>query len=213
LRIRGWQRCYEGRGRQRRRKTSFKRVARRTPKKKTSTPAPVVDKDYFTKEYKSDMLRYRTDPYNKKYVLAYMNIGNAARQKRERLYIKFIQTLYLLRNKYLSPEEFIKSDGKLYKWETNFKVWLANYGGMGELALSLGRMKDQTMMIGAWSAMSVSLCTCGTHLITTRRRVGILGSRSASRPLTMLAMACLLQDNSRKARLLDTMWAMSFTSI
>jgi hypothetical protein len=30
-------------------------------------------------------------------------------------------------------------------------------------------------MIGAWPAMSVSLCTCGTYLIATRRRVEILG--------------------------------------
>jgi hypothetical protein len=123
-------------------KLQLKRVARRIPKKKTNTLAPVVDKDYFTKEYKSNMLRYWTDPYKEKHVLAYMNIGKAARQTRGRSYTKFIRTLYLLGNEYLSPEEFIKSDGKLFKWETNIKMRQGTYGGMDELALNLARMKD-----------------------------------------------------------------------
>jgi hypothetical protein len=71
-------------------KLHLKRVVRRPPKKITNTLAAMVDKDYFTKEYKSDMLRYWSDPNNEKYVLAYMNIGDAARQKRGQSYIKFI---------------------------------------------------------------------------------------------------------------------------
>jgi hypothetical protein len=36
----------------------------------------------------------------------------------------------------------MKSEGKLYKWEGNFLMRQSNYGGMGKLALCLGRMKD-----------------------------------------------------------------------
>jgi hypothetical protein len=36
----------------------------------------------------------------------------------------------------------MKSDGKLYKLEGNFKMRQSNYDGMWELALSLGRMRD-----------------------------------------------------------------------
>mgnify|MGYP002176707461 CR=1 FL=1 len=122
-------------------KLPSKRVPRRTSKKKTITPAPVVDKDYFTKEYKRTVVSYWAASYNQRDVLEYLNIGHA-KEKRGCSYIKFVRTLYLLGNEYLSPEEFAKSDGKLYRWEVNVKMGQSNYGGMGELALSVGRTKD-----------------------------------------------------------------------
>jgi hypothetical protein len=118
-----------------------KRVPWRTPKKKTNTPAPVVDKDYFNTEYKRTVLSYWPAPYNEQDVLEYLNIGDA-RQKRGCPYVKFVQTLHLLGNEYLSPEKFMQSEGKLYKWEGDFKMQQSNYDGMGELALRLGRIKD-----------------------------------------------------------------------
>jgi hypothetical protein len=122
-------------------KLPSKSVARRTSKKEASTRAPVVDKNYFTPEYKSTVLSYWTAPYNQQDVLEYLNIGDA-RHKRGCLYVKFVKTLYLLGNEYLSPEEFVKRWRSLYKWEFNLQMQESNYGGMGELTLSLGRLKD-----------------------------------------------------------------------
>jgi hypothetical protein len=122
-------------------KLPAKRVPGRTPKKKTNIPALVVDKDYFNREYKRGVLSYWADPYKEEDVLEYLNIGDAT-QKRGCSYVKFIRTLYLLGNKYLSPEEFMKLEGHYYKWEGNFEMRQSNYGGMGELALCLGRMKE-----------------------------------------------------------------------
>jgi hypothetical protein len=118
------------------------RVPRRTAMAKTNTPAPVVDKDYFNWKYKQTVLGYWTAPYDKQVVLKYLSIHNA-RPKRGCSYQKFAETLYALGNEYLSPEEFVKSDGKLYKWESNFPMRPSNYGGMGEFVLRLGRMKDR----------------------------------------------------------------------
>jgi hypothetical protein len=95
-------------------KLCAKRLPRRTPKKKTNAPAPVDDKDYFDKEYKSTILSYWTASYDEHDVLAYLNDGDAS-QKRGSSYRKFVRTLYDLGNEYLSPEEFMKLDGKLYK--------------------------------------------------------------------------------------------------
>jgi hypothetical protein len=53
---------------------------------KTNTPAPLVDNDYFNKEYKRTVLRYWTAPNNEQDVLEYLNIGDA-RQKRGCLYV------------------------------------------------------------------------------------------------------------------------------
>jgi hypothetical protein len=113
----------------------LERPARKKGKAKERPPNPVVDNKYFDRTYKQLLLQYWKQPYKKESVLQYLNDG--AKQNRGASYGKFASTLYQLGKEYLSPNNFVKHEGLLFKWECKFGMPHSSYSGMEELGRCL----------------------------------------------------------------------------
>jgi hypothetical protein len=102
-------------------KGDLKRAARTRKLKGRKPTAPAVDSEYFDAEYKKVLLKYWTTSYNEDYMLQCLTDGGA-KDKRGSAFRKFVRTLYDLGKEYLSPENFEKYEGKLFKWECKFSM-------------------------------------------------------------------------------------------
>jgi hypothetical protein len=122
-------------------KGGLKRAARRMSK--VVKPAdPFVDDKYFDMSYKKLLMDYWTVAYNEEFVLRYLSNGSATESRGSCSYRKFVPILYKLGNEYLSPEMFLKYEGKLFKWEFKFQMQQCNYGGMRGVIRLLDGMTD-----------------------------------------------------------------------
>jgi hypothetical protein len=117
----------------------LKRAARRTLNDKKPT-GPAIDSEYFTDEYKRSLMDYWTASLDDELVVRYLT--NGTENKKRSSYRKCIPTIYELQKEYLSPENFMEHEGKLFKWEFKASMRHSNYGGMQNLLLNLDRMRD-----------------------------------------------------------------------
>ena len=75
----------------------------------------VPDNVYFDRTYRDILLSSWKVPYDKNTAFEYLGSG-AQVQKRGWSYVKFVPTLSDLQKEYLSPDEFVKYEGKLFEW-------------------------------------------------------------------------------------------------
>jgi hypothetical protein len=115
------------------------RAAGKKGKAKERLPNPVVDNEYFDTSYKQALVDYWKQPYDKESVLEYLKDGS--KQNRGASYGKFASTLYHLGKEFLSPDNFVKHEGLLFKWECKFGMPYSSYSGMEELR---ERLKNST---------------------------------------------------------------------
>jgi hypothetical protein len=115
----------------------IQRVPREIQVKRTAPSAPLVDKEYFSKGYKENLVVYWKPPFDKPTVINYLT-ENPNDMGRGAPYRNYAHTLYKLQQEFLSPEEFLNYEGTLFRWELMNGVKSGRFKGMKHLLETLG---------------------------------------------------------------------------